>query len=474
MASNNAQVKVAICDIIVRAAVSQPDLGLLMVNTLTRDVHDPNPLVRCTAISTICTLPVLQNHAVQAFNAGLQDSNPTVRKAAVTGAGKLFRHSPSIALAGDCVNKLYEMLRDQEPTVVTFSLQTINFILEREGGVVISKNMVSYFLKKVLDYPEQEFCFLMDYISLCKADDELTLEMLNVLDPYLDKKSGNVVLSVGKLLSGLVQQNEALKSSLVQRLVPVCIWFLKSRSYRDFQSQLLEFIHTLDEDYIKAFRTSFNNFFIKPKDPDSLKRKKIKMLGVLTSEDNCIEIANYLLNLLPQNKKINRQIILALSDIANKEPSCADHCIKNFDLLIKTDSEKYLQDILAHVRHLPLATSDGDIVLQFVQTLVSFTKIEDDLIVEEISSVLFILRSFSGNIIEAPYIIEQLMALDQTDWPVHLFSQFLVSAYSVFLTHPPAMQLLLGEVIGILLDINSHELHEKVLVYYTLLQDFDA
>ena len=100
VATNNAQVKAAVCDVIVRAAVVQPDLGLLMVNTLTRDLTDPNPLVRSTAISTICVLPVLNNHAVSAIQTGLRDSNPTVRKSAVTASGKLFRHSPEVAIQG--------------------------------------------------------------------------------------------------------------------------------------------------------------------------------------------------------------------------------------------------------------------------------------------------------------------------------------------------------------------------------------
>ena len=83
---------------------------------------------------------------------GLKDSNPGVRVSAVTGAGKVWRHSPEGCHEFGLVNKLYEMLRDTEPSVVTFSLQTLNVILANEGGVKVNKKMVRYFLTKIVNY----------------------------------------------------------------------------------------------------------------------------------------------------------------------------------------------------------------------------------------------------------------------------------------------------------------------------------
>ena len=64
------------------------------------------------------------------------------------------------------VTRLYEMLRDPEPTVVTFSIQTLNIVLKEEGGIVINSNMVKYFLAKITDYPPKELCFLLDTLAL--------------------------------------------------------------------------------------------------------------------------------------------------------------------------------------------------------------------------------------------------------------------------------------------------------------------
>ena len=70
IASNNAAVKTEVCDLIIKAAVKEPDIGLLVVNTLNKDVTDPNPTVRSTAITTICSLPILLPHANAALNSG--------------------------------------------------------------------------------------------------------------------------------------------------------------------------------------------------------------------------------------------------------------------------------------------------------------------------------------------------------------------------------------------------------------------
>ena len=68
-ASNHAGVKAGVCAVIVSIAGGKgenADVGLLIVNILMQDLHDPNPENRANAVTTICSLPVLvQSYAVQ-------------------------------------------------------------------------------------------------------------------------------------------------------------------------------------------------------------------------------------------------------------------------------------------------------------------------------------------------------------------------------------------------------------------------
>ncbi len=117
-------------------------MGLLALSVLKRDLSDPNPEVRSTAVSTLCQLEVLaeEGHAMEAILAALKDSNPRVRRAGVTACAKLHAHSPSLALAG-AVDPLYAQIRDPDPSVVTFAMQTVNRLLEAEGGIVVPDSM---------------------------------------------------------------------------------------------------------------------------------------------------------------------------------------------------------------------------------------------------------------------------------------------------------------------------------------------
>ena len=152
-ASHNAQIKKRACEALICCSekYSRPDVGILAVNILMKDLNDPNPDVRATAVDTIVSLSLLaEEHSLPAISSGLKDSNPRVRKAAVVGCGKVWRHSHNIIEDNGIIDVLYTMVRDPDPTVMTFALQTINVILENEGGVVINTNMANYLLSRYI------------------------------------------------------------------------------------------------------------------------------------------------------------------------------------------------------------------------------------------------------------------------------------------------------------------------------------
>ena len=61
------------CDLVIQASAEEPDIGLLVVNILTKDLSDPNPSVRSSAVSTICSLVVLVPHVEAAVTQALQE-----------------------------------------------------------------------------------------------------------------------------------------------------------------------------------------------------------------------------------------------------------------------------------------------------------------------------------------------------------------------------------------------------------------
>ena len=421
-----------------------------MVNILNKDVSDPNPAVRSTAITTICSLPILLPHAQPAIERGLEDSSVGVRVSAVTGVGKVWRHSPSFCQQSGLVNRLYQILRDPDPSVVTFTLQTLNIVLQKEGGVRVNKKMVRYLLANIVHYGEKEFCFVLDYLNIPDMDQDLRLEILNVLDPFLEKQDGNVVLSVVKLFSQLVNGNVNMKASLIKRITPIFIEFLKSSSHREFNHNMLSFLDSADWEYKRPFRSHYKVFLVKPKDTEKVKVQKVNFIAELVDENSSMDILNYQLNLLPQNEILNSAIFSSIVKICLKEKSCCYiHGIVNLEILIKTDTSLYLANILSNLKDLELKENlelGEDRIRQFVKTIIQHIQI-DSLSFEQMSSLFYVLDHFSEDIPNSPYILEDVLESDKSAWPPVLYCNFLSCSYHVFLKHPPTMQIILGNIL---------------------------
>jgi len=433
------------------------------VNTLTKDLEDPNPAVRSTAVTAICSLPVLLPHASAAIG--------SVRTAAVTGVAKLWRHSPQDCHSLGLVDKLYQMLRDPEPTVVTFSIQTLNVVLAEEGGIVINSNMVKYFLSRIEDYKEKELCFLLGCLAIPDMDDQLKLKMLNTLDPFLDKKDGTVVLTVAKLLVKVVENQDSLRNSLVCRMLPIVTGFLKS-SHKEFSILVIDFLSTLSKDYMDHIKGSLSVFHLKNKDSEKLKSKKIKFFKSLVDEDNVMEIVNYLFNLLPLSSNLNRIIIQTIADISVKEPSCYAHCVSHLQLLLKAEGGKYLLDVLSISSTLGLhRVSDEDMEdrSEFVATIL------DNVVVDDLNSsmtvqVLQLIQKFCPMLPESPYYFEDVLDSDMKDWNPEHYCLLLSCCVTLLMKYPATMQPLAVRTFNLCSKQSDHQLQENIAIYFKVLQ----
>ena len=385
---------------------------------------------------------------------------------------RLWRHSPEECHQLGLVNKLYEMLRDPEPTVVTFSIQTLNIVLADEGGIVINNNMVKYFLPRISDYKEKELCFLLDFLAIKDMDDQLRLKLLNTFDPMLDRREGSVVLAVARLLTSVVEDQPSLRSSLVRRISPIMISFLKT-SHKEFSILVIDFLSSLSKDYVCEMKTSLPMFYLKNKDSEKLKSRKILFFRRLVDEDNAMEIVNYLFNLLPQSSNLNKAIFKTISSISQQEPSCYDHCLNNFQMLLKADREKYVPDILNISDSLGLHENIDSGLKQKSEFVAS---ILDNLTSEQLSDqnvaqVMKLLQDFCPHLPKSPHYYEDMLTNKNLTWtsPLHL-CLLLTCCVTLLLEHPPGMQLLAARTFQMCSKHKDHQLQENLTIYYNLLK----
>ena len=111
-------------------AKTQPELVILAVNTFVKDSEDPNALIRALAIRTMGCLRAekIIDYLPDPLSRCLQDENPYVRKTAVICVAKTFSMKPELAIEGGFVDRVQEMISDNNPMVVANAVAALNDI----------------------------------------------------------------------------------------------------------------------------------------------------------------------------------------------------------------------------------------------------------------------------------------------------------------------------------------------------------
>jgi len=487
-ASNNAKVKCRVWNLMVKVCEQDKDFSLMLIASLNKDLADPNPLIRSSSLGTLASIPGLDQFAIPAIRQGLEDDNPAVRIAAVTGVGKLWLHSPSSVQEHNMIDDLYAALRDLSSTVIVFTLQTLAFLLEKTGGIVMTRKMVSHFLSRLHTFPDQEYCCLAEYLPACKRDIDSVLDILNEVDRYLDSKDANIVLATAKLLTQLVHPHHSqLEASLTNRLSPVISKWIR-QAKRDFQYDLIQFALTLGDQYFNNFAKEKDLIKIKSKDSEDLKAMKIEFLLKLATADSCREIMNMLLNLLPSTSKLNSLIVQASCDVSQLDVQVRLDCIKNLDLLVKSEPARFLPVILeADLLLDPFLDKDNKPVNDLIQTILSKTNAEN-CPKNCLPHLLNLLKDFGSVTKNSPYLLEDLFRHHVTPPQVpaqksadlsfshvttavaaDIAACFLSAAVALFDAFPAVMQPILGEIMHSCAKINDYQLRLQVQSYYKIL-----
>ncbi|XP_068589438.1 AP-4 complex subunit beta-1 isoform X2 [Cebidichthys violaceus] len=169
-------------------ATLNPELSLLVINTLRKDCQDPNPMVRSLALRNMTNLrlPSLVEYVEQPLTAGLRDRAACVRRVAVLGWAKLHNLQPNSEIDAAVVNELYGLLRDPDPVVMVNCLRALEEILKEEGGVAINKPITHHLLNRLKDSDVWGQCEVLRILQRYRPQSENELfDILSLLDASL-------------------------------------------------------------------------------------------------------------------------------------------------------------------------------------------------------------------------------------------------------------------------------------------------
>eukprot|EP00096_Caligus_rogercresseyi_P016305 TRINITY_DN8900_c0_g1_i1.p1 TRINITY_DN8900_c0_g1~~TRINITY_DN8900_c0_g1_i1.p1 ORF type:complete len:536 (-),score=100.94 TRINITY_DN8900_c0_g1_i1:110-1717(-) len=467
LGSHNADVKEHVCAFFLKLPSSiVGDVGVLAQNILIQDTQDPNPRIRSVAVSTLCSLPSGNaDNTLPAVQRCLRDSNPLVRKAAVTGSGKFYLQHPTHLRDSGLIDNLYSIIKDPDPSVLTFALQTLNIILKDEGGIVIPRSMGQYLLGRLQDFPELEFCFVTDYLLKYyspKKEEEFRF-LMNNLDPFLDSKNGALFLSSARLFLKAIYDSD-MRKNFNTRICSQLSRFLRKSS---IALEIMEFIALLEDLGEPEAASISKELRFKSKDTPEILVTKVRLLSdkirSSVSKELKVEIDAYLLKfcLTSGNPDVERELIRSLMNTPRPE------LVQKLEECLSSGTFNLFSPICELIRD--IVRVNGPIASILTQTCL-LSKDVKTLSSKELMNLIWILGNHSRIMSKAPYILEMLWAQRESELRQHnLLSHFLFAAIKVFLYHPLSTQLSLGLILEKVHGIDP-DLTIKVEFYLRILQ----
>ncbi|CAN8017899.1 unnamed protein product [Ixodes persulcatus] len=296
------------------------DVGLLAINSLLKDTRDPNPLYRGLALNTLFDVPSTMEQGVPRLVPALEDNSAYVRRAAVSCCGKLSRFYPTIVDELDLTDKLYAMIRDQDPIVVVQCLHILDEVLESEGGITVNKKIAWYLLKQLPAFHSWGVIGVLECLKKYQPKtNEEALMIVNALDAYLTSNNVAVQLSAFALFRHTIRGrlDHLLREAIGQVWSKLSIHL--SFSAQEMVWNILDWGEEFLLDYPEVFRPRYRLFYCRFSDSPALKRKKMAGLRSLVDRENVSEAADEILGYCTDlDRDVCRCALRTLVSLANQ------------------------------------------------------------------------------------------------------------------------------------------------------------
>lgn len=451
-----------------RYSTNIADLNILATNTLLKDFQDPNPFVRRLVIKTICSIPCLFELAFQLLPQALCDNSSYVRCTAAS-ACSLVITDINVKDNQDIIDKLYEMIRDPDATVVCSSLSALNEILHSDGGVVVNSRIIFYLLSRISEFQDWNVTVIHAVMKkyVPKSTEEL-LRFLNALDDkLLDVNPAIFSLAADLSLYYIQKLDKDFSGDIIQQIVPQ-IKLLLNQSSSEILASLLEMI----EEYVPKHQTIFMSFhklfFCRFCDTTFIKIRKLKILTDLVHSNNVLEIADEILSHCCDNtKEVSHQAINSFTYLIKQYPELKNY-LNTFVNLMDIQHNDLGEDILNALSVVDLNGSQT--IKECVLSAVSKHAHKANNMESKLCLLKFI-GKYGKEINDSPYIIERFINDDQIFENEKLMSVLLTTAVQLFFIRPEEMQLLLGSLLKNFQKSSCLLLRKQAFLYYNLLKD---
>ncbi|KAI1750914.1 AP-2 complex subunit beta [Xylaria castorea] len=334
------------------------EIAIKAIPVLQQDMDDPNPLVRALALRTMSYVHVREfvESTVPLVKRLLRDADPYVRKTAAYCVAKLYDHDKLMVEQSDLIDRLNQLLRDDNPTVVASALASLMDIWERSETIKLTLDY-SNASKMVAILPDcsewgQTYILeaLMSYVPQESGEATLLAERIA---PRLSHTNSAVVLTCIRVILYLMNYiaDEKQISALCRKLSPPLVTLLAKGSevqYLALRNALLILQRRPD-----VLRNDIRVFFCKYNDPIYVKVTKLELIFMLANEKNIDEVLTELREYATEvDVHFVRKAVRAIGKLAIKIEPAARRCINLLLELVATKVPYIVQEATVVIRNI--------------------------------------------------------------------------------------------------------------------------
>ena len=344
-------------------AKTQPELVILAVNTFVKDSEDPNALIRALAIRTMGCLRAekIIDYLPDPLSRCLQDENPYVRKTAVICVAKTFSMKPELAIEGGFVDRVQEMISDNNPMVVANAVAALNDIqqtaqeLHAATGTQVfelNSSVLGKLLVALNECTEWGRIVILNTLAAYRSHDEREAEHIcERVMPQFQHANGSVVLGAVKVV--LVHMDAISKpefaKQLVRKMAPPLVTLVSSEP--EVQWVALRNINLILQKRPDILANEMRVFFCKYNDPPYVKAEKVDVMIKLAREDNVDMLLSELKEYASEvDVDFVRRAIRAIGQCAIKIDAAAERCVHVLLELIGTRVNYVVQEATVVVK----------------------------------------------------------------------------------------------------------------------------
>ncbi|EEH44061.1 uncharacterized protein PADG_00350 [Paracoccidioides brasiliensis Pb18] len=343
---------------LVNYARLKPEVALKALPILINDMDDSNPLVRALALRTISCIHVREfvEATIQPLKQLLADDDPYVRKTAAFCVAKLYDHDRKLVERSDLILQLNDMLKDDNPTVVSSALAALTDLWERSNSITltIDYKSASKIISILPDCSEWGQTYVLEALmSYVPQECSEALLLAERIAPRLSHSNSAVVLTSIRVILYLMNYISDQKqiTYLSRKLSPPLVTLLSKGP--EVQYLALRNAILILQRRPEVLRNDIRVFFCKYNDPIYVKVTKLELIFMLATEDNISVVLTELREYATEiDVHFVRKAVRAIGKLAIKIESAARSCIETLIDLVNAKIPYIVQEATVVIRNI--------------------------------------------------------------------------------------------------------------------------